>query len=166
MGKLIVNAGIFQVGWILSVLFGNAVALASALVSSIIYYIYFVTGRRDLTLILSVVMLGFAGDTLMGLAGVLIHTNGLPFPPPWMITLWLLFAMTRPWSLRALTTKRPLFLLLCVVGGTLSYNVGERLSDVTFGFGQNQTLLILGIVWFLYGTLILYLVGRWDRSEA
>ena len=108
MAKLILNAGIFQLGWILSVLFGNVVALASALVSSVIYYGYFVTGRRDLTLILGVVLLGFFGDTLMGILGILVHTNGLPFPPPWMMTLWLLFAMTLPWSLRALAARPPL----------------------------------------------------------
>ncbi len=165
MGKLILNAGIFQLGWILSVLFGNVVAMASALVSSVIYYGFFVTGRRDLTLIVGVVLLGFIGDTLMGILGVLVHANGWPFPPPWMVTLWLLFAMTLPWSLRALAARKPLFLMLCVIGGTLSYSVGERLSDVSFGYPRDATLLILGGAWLIYGVLILLLINRWNQSE-
>ncbi len=164
MTKLLVNAGIFQAGWILSVLFGNVVALASALASSLIYYGYYSSGRRDLELILGVVLLGLVGDTMMGFLGVLVHPNGLPFPPPWMITLWLLFAMTLPWSLRPLTRKRPLFLGLCILGGVASYTVGVRLSDVDFGYARQLTVPVLGLAWLIYGFVILSLIRRWERA--
>ncbi len=164
MVRLVVNAVIFQSGWVLSVLFGNLTALACGLVAALLYARYFNPTARDAPLFAAVVTLGFAGDSLLGLAGVLVHPSGLPFPPPWMMVLWLLFAMTLPWSLRPLTRHGGAFLALCMVGGTLSYVAGERLTTVDFGYGMALTAGVLAIAWLAHGAILLAMVRRWERA--
>jgi hypothetical protein len=162
--RVIVNMGVFQAGWFLSVLCGNPAALAFALLASILYARYFYEGMRDLILFAAVLLLGFSGDSLLGMAGVLVHPSGLPFPPVWMMVLWLLFAMTLPWSLRPLMQRRGLFLGLCMVGGTLSYIAGTRLTTVTFGYTLPVSAGLLCVAWLLHGAIILALMRRWERA--
>ncbi len=166
MVQILVNAGIFQAGWILIVLYGNAMALAYALVSMLIYWKWFCSGSRDAFLIAATVVLGFGSDAMLGLTGILIYPHGLPVPPFWLVTLWLLFAMTLPWSLRPLTQRRMFFLALCILGGPLSYVVGERLTEVSFGWGLPQTVLILGVLWLLHGLVLLRFVHYWERAGS
>ena len=164
MPKILLNAGVFQAGWFLSVLYGNVIALMYAGVASFLYLRYFLTSTRDLTLFAAVLLVGFVGDSLLGLTGVLIHPNGLPFPPVWMVVLWLLFAMTLPWSLRPLTRHKWLFLGLCMAGGTLSYVAGVKLTTVSFGYAMQVTALLLAGVWLVHGLILLALVRQWERA--
>lgn len=166
MGRILVNAGMFQAGWVLSVLYGNATALVCALVAALVYRQWFFSGARDAYLIAATVALGFAGDTVLGLAGILVYPAGLPVPPFWMVTLWLLFAMTLPWSLWPLARRRRIFSALCIVGGPFSYMAGERLTGVSFGWGLPQAVLVLGLLWFIHGLVLLEFVRRWELAGS
>lgn len=164
MARILVNAGMFQAGWLLCVLYGNAVALACALVSALVYRKWFCSGARDGLLIAATLLVGFAGDTALGLAGVLAYPSGLPVPPFWMMTLWVLFAMTLPWSLRPLARRRRVFAVLCTVGGSFSYLAGVRLTGVSFGWEQPYAVLALGALWFVHGLVLPGFVRRWELA--
>ncbi|MCY4218755.1 MAG: DUF2878 domain-containing protein [Gammaproteobacteria bacterium] len=162
MAHIIANAVKFQIGWVLVVLYGNTMAMVCAVIALLIYSKWFYSGIQDLILIGLTVALGFVGDTLMGYIGLLEYPSGLIVPPFWMITLWLLFSMTLPWSLRPLIRRRPLFILFCIIGGPLSYVVGVRLTDVEFGLEPMNVILILSAIWIVYGFVLSNFVTRWE----
>ncbi len=162
MTHIIANAIKFQIGWVLVVLYGNTMAMICALVALLIYRRWFYSGIQDLFLIGFTVALGFVGDTLMGYFGLLAYPSGLAVPPFWMVTLWLLFSMTLPWSLRPLIRRRLIFILFCIIGGPLSYVVGVRLTDVEFGLNPEHAILILAAIWIIYGFMLANLVTRWE----
>ena len=162
MTHIIANAVKFQIGWVLVVLYGNTMAIACAVVALLIYGRWFYTGVQDVFLIAVTVLLGFVGDTFLGYFGLLAYPGGLAVPPFWMITLWLLFSMTLPWSVRPLIRKRPVFVVFCIIGGPLSYVVGVRLTEVEFGPEPMQAILVLASVWIVYGLVLSNLVRRWE----
>ena len=164
MTRIIANAVKFQIGWVLVVLYGNTVAVACAAVALLIYSKWFYTGIQDVFLISVTVALGFVGDTLMGFFGLLTYPSGLVIPPFWMITLWLLFSMTLPWSVRPLIRKRVVFVAFCIIGGPLSYVVGVRLTDVEFGMEPVQAILVLALIWVVYGVILSGFVRRWEAA--
>ncbi|MYB35002.1 MAG: DUF2878 domain-containing protein [Gammaproteobacteria bacterium] len=164
MPHIIANAVKFQAGWVLVVLYGNTVAVACAIVALIIYGKWFYTGIQDVFLIAVTVALGFVGDTLLGFFGLLAYPSGLAVPPFWMITLWLLFSMTLPWSVRPLIRKRLVFVVFCIIGGPLSYVAGVRLTDVEFGLEPMQAIPVLVAVWIVYGLILSNLVRRWEAA--
>lgn len=163
--KVLFNAALFQVGWILSVLYGNSIALVIALAAILIYGAYYLRSRAEFALIVSVILLGFAGDTLLGITGILVYPSGAPYPPFWMVTLWLLFATTIPWSLRWIAAKRTWFVMFSAVGGPVSYLIGVNLSGVTLGTELLLSLLILGFLWAIHGLVIQYFFTLWQSQS-
>ncbi len=165
MAHIIANAVKFQLGWVLVVLYGNTMAMICALAALLIYGKWFYTGIQDALLIAATVLLGFFGDTLMGYFGLLVYPSGLVVPPFWMVTLWLLFSTTLPWSLRPLIRKRLLFIAFCIVGGPLSYVVGVRFTDVEFGLERMQSIAALGMIWIAHALILSNFVGRWEAAN-
>ena len=166
MFKIVINALLFQAGWMLSVLYGNGVAILIALLAVAIYGFFYLRSKAELVLIISVIALGALGDTLLGYSGVLIYPSGAPYPPFWMVTLWLLFATTIPWSLHWLAGKRLWFVVFSIIGGPLSYYVGVSLTGVTFGQGIFLSIIILGVLWMVHGLIIQYFFSRWQNHTA
>ena len=166
MLKLVINALLFQAGWILSVLYGNGVAILIAISAVAIYGFFYLRNKAELMLIVSIITLGALGDTLLGYFGVLVYPSGAPYPPFWMVTLWLLFATTIPWSLHWLAGKRLWFVLFSIIGGPFSYYVGVSLTGVTFGLGIFFSIAVLGILWMMYGLIIQYFFSRWQNQVA
>ena len=102
---MLLNGILFQVGWLLCVFYGNQAAVFVAAIAVLTHTLFFLKSREELLLILSVVLVGIAGDIFLGFTGALEYPYGATFPPFWMMTLWLLFAMTIPWALRWLVRK-------------------------------------------------------------
>ena len=164
---ILVNAAIFQVGWILSVSFGTPVAIVVSLTALLIYLLFFRKDKLDLVLISGVVLIGLIVDTFMGTLGVLVYPSGKIYPPFWMVTLWLLFATTIPWSLHWLVCKKYWFVLFSAIGGPLSYFIGVKISPVSFGFDMISSLILLAAIWTTVGFTIYEISGRWrDQCSA
>lgn len=159
---LIANAVKFQIGWVLVVFYGNTMAAICALLAVLIYGKWFYNGIPDFLLIGATIVLGVLGDIVFGYSKVLVYPSGLAIPPFWMATLWLLFAMTLPWSVRPLMHKRPLFIVFCMIGGPLSYVAGVRLTNVEFGLDRLQAIMLLMAVWAFYGIVLSEFVRRWE----
>lgn len=163
---MLINAGIFQAGWIASVLFGNPAAVITIIVSLSVYALYFSRGIPDYVLIFSVILLGWLGDTMLGVSGVLQFASGSYFPPLWMITLWLLFASSLPWSLRWIVGNLPLFAVFASVAGPFSYFIGIRLSDVSLGVSDTHAVGIFFAMWLVHGIVIHFIYRLWSRNLA
>lgn len=166
MLKIAINAVLFQVGWILSVLYGNGAAMLIAAIVIAIYSVFFLRSRADIVLIAAVVMLGVCGDLILGYYGVLVYPSGAPFPPFWMVTLWLLFATTLPWSLSWLVRNPLWFVLFAIIGGPVSYIAGVNLSSVSFGQEFALSVIILVVVWLIHGMIIQNFYKQWQLRQA
>jgi hypothetical protein len=163
---VLVNATMFQVGWILSVSFGTPVAIIVSLTALLVYLLYFRKDKQDLVLIGSIVLIGLIVDTFMGALGVLVYPSGNLYPPFWMVTLWLLFAMTIPWSLHWLVCKKYWFVLFSAIGGPFSYFIGVKISSVSFGFDIVPSIILLAAIWTMIGFTIYKISNRWREQCA
>jgi len=165
MLKTLVNAAIFQLGWIVSVLYGNVAAGLVFVIAVAVYGVFYLRSQSDILLICSVILLGYLGDTLLGSLGILIYPSGRVFPPFWMVTLWLLFAMSLPWSLRWIAQRRFWFILFSAIGGPLSYVIGVNLTAVQFGNGIVYAVTLVSMLWLAHGLLINILFIRWQGAR-
>ena len=154
MARIVANALIFQIGWVLCVWYGTKAAIAVGVVAAAIYFFLFLRSREELMLITSIVVAGIIGDSLLGLVGLFDFGSVGPLLPLWMIVIWMLFATTIPWALRWLVEKPRWFLGLCGISGPLSYLVGVSQSVAEFGI----TVPPRWLFWFLsgWGTVCLF----------
>ena len=154
MFKIFINALLFQIGWFVSVLYGNLAAAAILASAILIYSLFYLRSYQELVLIGLVVVTGYLGDMVLGITQVVSYPAHKWFPPFWMFTLWVLFAMTLPWSLKWLVRRKGLFILFCAVGGSASYYFGVNLSAVEFGLVESKAVSIFILLWVMHGFVI------------
>ena len=105
--------------------------------------------RRELGVLVAGSIVGLACDTTLTLNGIFQFSptpNLLPIPL-WLVAIWLAFNATLRHSLRGLSKRPAVLILLAALGAPLSYLGAERLGAVTLPLGQVQTALILAPVW-------------------
>ncbi|MCF4996966.1 DUF2878 family protein [Pseudomonas syringae] len=166
MLKRLANALMFQLGWLACVLGGNSPWLLVALGILVIHFCWISSWAMEGRLMLSVVILGTAVDSLLRAAGVFEFQDSSPLIPLWLMLLWALLATTlrhclqwsaRPWWLAA---------LLGAVGGGLSYYAGGRLAGVQFPYGEVPTLIGIGLLWMALFPLLHYMSSRLSGVAA
>jgi hypothetical protein len=132
------NAVLFQIGWLACVLGGNSLWLLLALAVLVIHLGWISSWAVEGRLVLSVVIVGTAVDSVLRAAGV----------------LWALLATTLRHCLQ--WSARPWWLAsaLGAVGGAVSYCGGGRLAGVQFPYGELPTLIGIGLLWALLFPLL------------
>ncbi|UVL98832.1 DUF2878 domain-containing protein [Pseudomonas atacamensis] len=147
MRERIANAVLFQLGWLACVLGGNSLWLLLALVALVIHLRWISSWAAEGRLILCVVIVGTAVDSVLRYLDVFRFADASPLIPLWLMLLWALLATTlrhclawsaRPWWLAS---------ALGAVGGALSYYAGGRLAGVQFPYGEAATLIVIGLLW-------------------
>ena len=105
-------------------------------------------------LILSVVIVGTAVDSVLRGVGVFEFQDQSPLIPLWLMLLWALLATTLRHCLQ--WSGRPWWLAsgLGAAGGALSYYGGGRLAGVQFPYGELPTLIGIGLLWALLFPLL------------
>ncbi|MFW9082752.1 DUF2878 domain-containing protein [Pseudomonas sp. P2757] len=166
MLERLANAALFQVGWFACVLGGNSLWLLVALAVLVIHLRWIGSWAAEGRLILSVVIIGIAVDSVLRSLGVFEFTDLSPLIPLWLMLLWALLATTlrhclqwsaRPWWLAS---------LLGALGGALSYYAGGRLAGVQFPYGEVPTLIGIGLLWALLFPLLHSLARRLNDDAA
>ena len=163
----LINFALFQGGWMVCVLgaaagfpwpatlAGSALALAHlALVRQ--------PGREALLLGASG-LLGLLVDSLHIGTGVLFFPIGSlhpAVPPPWILVLWLQFAMTLHYALAWLAGRYLLAAVLGGVSGALAYGAGVRLGAAAFGPDQLRCLVQIGMSWCVVMVVLLWIAAR------
>jgi hypothetical protein len=154
MLERLLNAALFQIGWLACVLGGNSLWLLLALAALVIHLGWTSSWAAEGRLVLSVVIVGTAVDSLLRAAGVFEFQDPAPLIPLWLMLLWALLATTlrhclqwsaRPWWLAS---------VLGAVGGAVSYYGGGRLAGVQFPYGELPTLMGIGLLWALLFPLL------------
>lgn len=159
MREQIANAVLFQLGWLACVLGGNSLWLLLAVAALVIHLRWISSWAAEGRLILCVVIVGTAVDSVLRYLDVFRFADASPLIPLWLMLLWALLATTlrhclawsaRPWWLAS---------ALGAVGGALSYYAGGRLAGVQFPYGDIPTLILIGLLWAVLFPL-LHLMAR------
>ncbi|UST58053.1 DUF2878 domain-containing protein [Pseudomonas moraviensis] len=147
MLERLANAVLFQLGWLACVIGGNSLWLLLALAALVIHLRWISSWAAEGRLMLSVVIVGTAVDSVLRYLHVFRFEDAAPLIPLWLMLLWALLATTlrhclawsaRPWWLAS---------ALGAVGGALSYYGGGRLAGVQFPYGEVPTLMVIGVLW-------------------
>ncbi|MBH3444081.1 DUF2878 domain-containing protein [Pseudomonas moraviensis] len=147
MRERIANAVLFQLGWLACVLGGNSLWLLLALAALVIHLRWISSWAAEGRLILCVVIVGTAVDSVLRYLDVFRFADASPLIPLWLMLLWALLATTLRHCLA--WSARPWWLAsgLGAVGGALSYYAGGRLAGVQFPYGDIPTLILIGLLW-------------------
>jgi hypothetical protein len=172
MKTILLNAGIFQIGWLCCVLAGaNRMPWLGTAAALLIVYWHVSSARdsrKELSLILSVVGIGAIWDSLLVYAGWLQYPSGTLVngtAPHWIIAMWALFATTLNVSLRWLK-ERPLpGALLGAIAGPAAYFAGYKLGGVQFT-DFPTAMLAIGLGWAVLMPLLMYLSNRFDGKTV
>lgn len=147
MRERIANAVLFQLGWLACVLGGNSLWLLLALAALVIHLRWISSWAAEGRLVLCVVIVGTAVDSVLRYLDVFRFADASPLIPLWLMLLWALLATTLRHCLA--WSARPWWLAsgLGAVGGALSYYGGGRLAGVQFPYGEAATLIVIGLLW-------------------
>ncbi|PNA03776.1 MULTISPECIES: DUF2878 domain-containing protein [unclassified Pseudomonas] len=163
MLERLANAVLFQIGWLACVLGGNSLWLLLALTVLVIHLCWISSWAQEGRLILSVVIIGTAVDSVLRGFGVFEFKDLSPLIPLWLMLLWALFATTLRHCLQWSASPWWLASLLGAAGGALSYGAGGRLAGVQFPFGELPTLIGIALLWALLFPLLHQLSRRLAR---
>lgn len=104
--------------------------------------------------------LGLAVDSLLALLGLFRFASPLPVDwvsPPWMVALWLNFALALAGCLKWLAGRYLLGALLGLAGGPLAYAAGSRLGAMELS-DPLWSLVAVGLAWLVAVPVLLWLI--------
>lgn len=168
MMGLILNFGMFKIGWLSSVI-GGAQQLPwlgpLAMLFVVAVHLYRAEQpERELVLVLSCGLIGALFDSVLVAMGWVTYPSGLfveSMAPYWIISMWMLFATTLNVSLRWMRDRYVLALVLGAVAGPLAYIGGSKLGGIVF-LDKTAGLTALGIGWGLIMPVLVLLAERLD----
>jgi hypothetical protein len=171
MRSIIVNAVVFQFGWLTCVLAGaNQIPWLGtfAALAIVAWHVNRIASPRDeLLLILCAGVIGAIWDSGLVYAGWLQYPSGILIEgtaPHWIVAMWLLFATTLNVSLRWLKTRLALAAMVGAVAGPAAYLAGYKLGGVQIpDFKVAMSALALG--WTLFMPALMLLSTRLDGTK-
>jgi len=165
--KTLINLALFQFGWLVCVLGGNAYAVAFTLIALLLHRWLVVENPREWKLIAGIVFGGCLWDVALAQSGVIRYGDDLVAGIPlWLICLWILFATTFMHSLLWLRRFPWLAAALAGVLGPASYWFGSNLTEAELRAPVLASLAIMAAGWALLFPAGIYVAGRLDSSPA
>ncbi len=154
----VVNFVVFQVGWLLCVMYPGLIAVAAVLVFLLVHFVLVSQHRlSELQFIGLGTVLGAALDLLWFRTGVLASTEGEIFlTPPWLVALWAIFMTTLNHSLGWIGRKAWLPFVLAPMAGPFAYWSASQLGAVTLP-ALVPSLVALAVGWLVVFPLLLFL---------
>lgn len=150
---LLLNALVFQVAWLVSVIGGaQQMPWLGPLAALLAFALHLRAARKpfdEVLLVLSCALIGAGFDSILVASGWVTYKAGLfsdYFAPYWIITMWMLFAMTLNVSMRWLRDKPRLAALLGFFGGPASYIAGQAIGGIVLT-NQVAALTALAFGW-------------------
>ncbi len=147
MPRLLANALLFQLGWLVCVFAGDSFWLLAVAAIIAVHLLWVSSWAAEGKLLLSVFLTGSALDSFLLNLGVFDFGEPRQLIPLWLALLWLLLASTLNHCLA--WTAQPWWRgsLLGALAAPLSYYAGARLAGVTLPLGTGPTLVILALTW-------------------
>ncbi|MFS1524864.1 DUF2878 domain-containing protein [Microbulbifer sp. 2304DJ12-6] len=151
MWRFVANALLFDIAWPLCVIVARPWIIVPFTLINLFLHLAFVANlRREPLWLAGVFLFGVGVDSVLFHLGLLQNQSGQPWPPLWLICLWLNFAMTLRYSLVFLQRNLWLAAVLGGIFGPFSYYTGAFLNG-TVALHQPlwQSLLVLSLLWAL-----------------
>jgi hypothetical protein len=168
MKTIVINALVFQAGWLTCVLAGaNHLPWLGTAAALLIVSWHLGNARspaKEFSLILIAGGIGAVWDSYLVYAGFLQYPSGILIPgtaPHWIIAMWLLFATTINVSLRWLKNRWVLAAALGAFCGPGAYYAGYKLGGVQIP-DMLPAMVMLGLGWALFMPLLMSLSMRFD----
>ena len=158
-----INAGLFQVGWLVCVLQRDFLAVLVTGLLLLTHVLFIRRDKQEYPVIGLVALWGLLQDTLLMQLGV-FRIEGSDLPPPWLLAIWLLFGTTLNHSL-AWLRLRPLWALVAgALTGPLSYLAGQRLGALELTLSR---LPLLSLAWAIALPSLLWASNRimWEQTS-
>ena len=152
MRRTIISALQFQVAWFFCVLVHSPLALTLFTLANLWLHLRVVNNlEREPLWLVGLWCAGVALDSLLFASGLLANTDGSPWPPLWLLLLWLNFAMAVRYCFAFLQKNLLLTALLGAIAGPASYLSGAYLNGgVTLAQPLLVSLLVLGVLWGVF----------------
>jgi hypothetical protein len=165
---LLTNFVVFQIAWLLSVVGGaQQMPWLGPFVVLVALAIHLRAARKpfeEVLLVVSCAVIGAMFDSILVAAGWVTYKAGLfsnYLAPYWIITMWMLFAMTLNVSMRWLRGKHKLAALLGLYGGPTSYLAGEALGAIVV-VDRFAAMTALAIGWAFMMPMLMRLAENLD----
>jgi hypothetical protein len=172
MKNILINAAVFQAGWLCCVLAGANHLPWIGTATALLIVSWHVLGannvQKELSLVLSAVGIGAVWDSLLVYAGLLQYPSGTLISgtaPHWIIAMWALFATTLNVSLRWLKYRPLLGAILGAAAGPAAYFAGYKLGGVQIP-DMATALLALSGGWAILMPLLMALSIRFDGKAV
>jgi len=159
----LLNAILFNVAWLLCVLGGNQVAIASATALLLLHFLLISKVHMEFIFILVVAFIGFSIDSFLFSAGVLVDQSSSSLAPWWLLALWLCFATTLNHCFQFLHQRLLLAAILGPLSGTLSYLSGANLSGLSYGVGFPVVVAIHIVCWAILFPLFIVMARKFSQ---
>ncbi len=110
-----------------------------------------------------VVSISIVFDSILVYTGIIIYSANPISPyltPPWMIMIWISFAVTLYATLSRLFNHLFLLGFLSCLGFALAFRFGGNLGAAFFPYGNNRTCIFIGIIWGFTLPICVYLYQK------
>ncbi|AOS98160.1 hypothetical protein AUP74_02765 [Microbulbifer aggregans] len=168
MWRFVVNAVLFDIAWPLCVLVDSVAIIAAFTLANLLVHLLIVANKpREWLWVATIWICGAAMDTVVFSTGLLVNDSGSPFPPPWLLLLWVNFATALRYSMFFLQKSAWLAAALGAFFGPFSYWTGSWLNG-TVEFSQPVILSVgvLVILWAFFLPFTTWLSRRRIFSEV
>jgi hypothetical protein len=118
-----------------------------------LHFLFIKTRLRDFIIMLIIGALGMAIDSSLALLSITSfpnYENGLIPIPFWLISLWLVFALTVPHSLYWLKNNLLVAVVAGAIGGSFSYFIGHKLGAIQL---TDPLIISVGIYFIAWGLI-------------
>lgn len=160
-----INFILFQLGWLICVIFPGLTAAAIAL-GIVTIHLLLISQRpaSEVRFILLGTVLGSLLDGIWFKLGILLEPGLEPvWTPVWLVCIWALFMTTLAHSLSWMGNTRWLPFVLAPIAGPFAYWSATRLGDITFP-DPRLSLIALGLGWLILFPFLLTLKQRYFRE--
>lgn len=156
MMKKLINFLLFQAGWFVIVIGVNSGAEVTAMICIVLIifiHLYFVRDKAaESFLIVAAGLMGFAVDSLLvsqGLFSTLGEISLQGMAPAWLVSLWMLFAITINHSLYWLRSRYLLSAIAGFIFAPVAYFAGYKFGVLIFSpdHSKFQLVLMIGLIW-------------------
>jgi len=167
--RLAIALGVFQGAWFICIVSAArevpGIGVAAVAAAVLLHCAMSPARGQELVLIALAMIVGLCWDTTLGRAGIVLYASPGPWPgwaPPWILSLWALFATALREPLRWLHGRWLLAAALGGAGGAASYASAQRLGacrlpDETFA------LLVLALGWAVITPVLTEFAAWLDR---
>ena len=165
--KKVFNASLFNIAWLVCVIFGNLAAVMACVVVLFLHFFLVSRNPSEASLLIKVFIFGWLIDTTLFSGRILASDGGGIFPPLWLSCLWLLFATTLNHCFAWFQHHKIAAVIVGAIAGPSSYFAGCQLSAVAIGEPSSTSLLIISLFWAVIFPVVLSWANRInDKSQS